>query len=137
MSQYAVSEVPQLVDPRDAAKLRKAGALSTDDVLRMGATPQGRKDLAQRAHLKPSTIDRLARRADLLRLADVGPEHVLLFEAVGVKSIPDLAGRDPASLATAAEAKNRAKKIVDLVPSAAQMRAWVAQAKKLPAVLHE
>jgi hypothetical protein len=137
MSTYAVSEVPKLVDPGDALKLRKAGVASTDDILRLGATAQGRKDLAQRAHLKPSTIDRLARRADLLRLADVGPEHVLLFEAVGVKSIPDLAGRDPAALTAAAEAKNRTRKIVDLMPTAAQMRAWVAQAKKLPAVFHE
>ena len=135
MSQYALAEVPKLVDPRDAARLQKAGLSSTGDILRQGATADGRKALAKRTHVKLATIDKLARRSDLLRLPDVGPEHVLLLEATGVKSIADLGTRDPAALTAAATATNKTKKIVDVMPSAAQMRAWVTQAKGLPVVL--
>jgi predicted flap endonuclease-1-like 5' DNA nuclease len=137
MSQYAVTEVPQLVAPRDAARLQKAGLHSTEDVLRQGATAGGRKELARRTHIKPSTIERLARRADLLRLADVGPEHVLLLEAVGVKSMSDLAARDPTAVTAAAAAANRARKIVDLMPGQAQFRAWITQAKSLPPIIQD
>ena len=137
MSQYAVAEVPKLVAPRDALRLQKAGLRTTDEILRQGANADARKDLARRAHLKPSTIDKLARRADLLRLADVGPEHVLLLEAVGVRSIPDLATRDPAALTAAAAATNRTQKIVDLLPGQPQFRAWINQAKSLPPILQD
>lgn len=135
MSQYDVSEVPQLVAPRDAARLHKIGAHNTGDVLRQGGTAQGRRALARRSHVELATIDRLARRADLLRLTDIGPEHVLLLESAGVRSIADLASRDPALLAPALEAKNRARKLVDLMPGRAQIARWCAQAKSLPVIL--
>jgi len=135
MSQYDVTEVPQIVARGDAEKLHKIGAHNTEDILRQGATPQARKQLAQRAHLPLPTIEKLARRADLLRLPDVGPEHVLLFEAAGVKSVQDLGAREPSALAASLAAVNREKKIVGLMPSKEQIARWVRQARGLPVML--
>ena len=132
-----MSEVPQLVAPEEATRLHKVGAHSTEDVLRRGATPRGRKQLARAAGLPVAAIEILARRADLLRLADVGPEHVLLLEAAGIKSVPDLAARDPSSVAHALAAAHHQKKLTIAVPSEAQVRFWIRSAAGLPPVFEE
>jgi Domain of unknown function (DUF4332) len=134
-SQYNVSEVPKLVAVRVAEKLQKIGVHSTQDILDQGATLAGRRALAARARLPVATIDTLARRADLLRLDSIGPEHVLLLEAVGVRSVPDLAQRDPAAVASAITAANKTKKIMTAPPAQAQISGWVTQSKHLPALL--
>jgi hypothetical protein len=135
VSQYNVSEVPQLIAPGEAARLHKVGAHSTEDVLRRGATARGRRRLARAAGLPLAAIETLARRADLLRLADVGPEHVLLLEAAGVKSVPDLAARDPSALAHALAVGHHQKKLPIPVPSEAQVRVWIRSARELPPIL--
>src|SRR3954468_1870678 len=109
MSQYNVSEVPRLVAARDAARLHANGVHSTEDVLQKGARADGRRALAKTTGVRLATVETLARRADLLRLSDIGPEHVLLLEAAGVKSVPDLATRDAAALGATLGAAGKAK----------------------------
>jgi hypothetical protein len=135
MSNYQLSEVPRLVHDRDARKLQKAGVYSTDEILLKAATSKGREALAKRTGLPRVTLLTLARRADLLRLDSISPEWVLLLEAAGVKSVADLAHRDGAALREAAAAANAAKKIANPPPDDARLRAWITQAKMLPALL--
>ncbi len=132
---YNVSEIPKLIKDREARRLHGAGIHSTDDLLRHAADAGQRKQLAKQTGLGGARVDQLARCADLLRLSDIGPEFVMLLDAAGVRSVPDLATTDPAALAKKVAAINKSRRIANPAPSAAQVRGWVTQAGKLPAVL--
>jgi hypothetical protein len=132
---YNVSEIPRLIAAADARKLHEAGVHTTDELLRRAATVDQRKQLAKQAGLRGARVDQLARWADLLRLQDIGPEWVMLLEAAGVKSVPDLATRDAAELTRKGAALNRVRHIANPAPTEAQVRGWIAQAGKLPAAL--
>jgi len=136
-SNYQLTEVPRLVNGRDANKLAKAGVHATDELLEKAATPRGRQALARRAGLPRATVVTLARRADLLRLDSISPDWVLLLEAAGVRSVADLGARDAAAVGKAVAAANAAKKIADPPPDGARLRQWVAQARQLPATFVE
>jgi len=132
---YNVSEVPKLIKEREARKLHSAGIHSTDDLLQHAIDPAQRKQLAKQTGLGTARVEQLARCSDLLRLSDIGPEFVMLLEAAGVKSAPDLAAMDPPALAKKMGALNKARHIANPAPSEAQVRNWVNQAGKLPSVL--
>jgi len=132
---YNVSEVPKLIKEREARKLHSAGIHSTDDLLQHAIDPAQRKQLAKQTGLGAARVEQLARCSDLLRLSDIGPEFVMLLEAAGVKSAPDLAAMDPPALAKKMGALNKARHIANPAPSEAQVRNWVNQAGKLPSVL--
>lgn len=134
-SHYAVSDVPTLIGAAEAAKLSKAGASTTEELLQKAATPKDRKALAKASGLPASTLMTLARRCDLLRVKGVGPEMVLLLEASGVKTAADLGKRAAAELTTAANEANKAKKITEKPPTEPQFQDWIDQAKHLPAVI--
>jgi hypothetical protein len=72
---------------------------------------------------------------DLMRIDGVGSEYADLLEAAGVDSIPELAQRNAANLATALAAANDAKKLVRQVPSEASVTKWIAEARTLPKVV--
>ena len=132
---YYVGEVPKLISARDAGKLRALGINMTDDLLRRATTAQDRKALAKSSGLRAARVEQLARCADLLRLENIGPEWVILLEATGVRSIPDLATRDPAVLAKKAATLNRTRRIANPAPTEPQMRDWITQSRKMPPVL--
>jgi hypothetical protein len=132
---YNVSEVPKLIKEREARKLHGAGIHSTDDLLHHAVDPAQRKQLAKQTGLGAARVEQLARCSDLLRLSDIGPEFVLLLDAAGVKSVPDLAAMASPALTKKISALNKARHIANPAPNEAQVRNWVTQATKLPAVL--
>ena len=133
---YNVSEVPKLIKEREARKLHGAGIHSTDDLLQRAVGPAQRKQLAKETGpRRRARLDQLARCADLLRLSDIGPEFVILLDAAGIKSVPDLAAMDPPALTKKMATLNKTRHIANPAPSEAQVRSWVSQASKLPAVL--
>jgi hypothetical protein len=132
---YAVSEVPRMIPARDARRLIDANIRATDDLLRVAATVDGRKQIAKKTGLRAARVDQLARYADFLRLQNIGPEFVMLLEAVGIKSIPDLARQSAPPLTKKISARNREHPIANPAPSEAQVLDWITQAGKLPAVL--
>ena len=132
---YNVSEVPKLIKEREARKLHGAGVHSTDDLLRHAVDPAQRKQLAKETGLGAARVDQLARWSDLLRLSDIGPEFVMLLEAAGVRSVPELATMDPPALTKKMSAVNKTRHIANPAPNEVQVRNWVNQAGKLPAVL--
>jgi uncharacterized protein DUF4332 len=132
---YNVSEVPKLIKDREARKLHASGIHSTDDLLHRAVGPADRKQLAKETGLPGARVEQLARCADLLRLSDIGPEFVILLEAAGTKSVPDLAAMDPPALTKKMAALNKSRHIASPAPSEAQVRGWVSQASQLPAVL--
>jgi predicted flap endonuclease-1-like 5' DNA nuclease len=116
-----------------AKTLADAGLTNTDDLLDAAGTAFGRKRLSAKTGLSESQLLEWVNRADLMRVKGVGSEYSDLLEASGVDTVKELATRAPANLAAKMAEVNEAKKLVRRVPSEAEVSAWVAEAKNLPA----
>lgn len=123
------------VGPAYAAKLEEIGISTTDQLLQRGATPQGRKEIAEQTGISPTLILRWVNQADLFRIKGVGEEYADLLEAAGVDTVPELAQRNPANLYQKLVEVNQEKKLVRRLPTEDQVRDWVAQAAQLPRVV--
>lgn len=123
------------IGPKYADKLIKAGVGSTDALLKAGATPKGRKELAEKTGIGDALILQWVNHVDLYRIKGVGSEYSDLLEAAGVDTIPELAQRKAANLFQKIVAVNAEKKLVRKLPVEKQVADWIEQAKKLPRVL--
>lgn len=118
-----------------ADKLGKVGVSTTDELLKVGATPKGRKELAEKTGIGDALILEWVNHVDLYRIKGVGSEYSDLLEAAGVDTIPELAQRNAKNLIQKIEIVNRDKKLVRKLPVEAQVADWIEQAKKLPRVI--
>jgi len=118
-----------------AEKLKAAGVTTTQSLLEMGATPKGRKDLAEASGLSPKLILEWVNRVDLFRIKGVGEEYSDLLEFSGVDTVPELAQRKPENLLAKMLEVNAERKLVRRPPTLAQVASWVEQAKELPRVV--
>ena len=134
-SHYALADVPRLVKPAEAEKLKKASVGTTEELLGKAGKAKDRKALAKASGLPATDLLTLAKRCDLLRIKGVGSEMVLLFEAAGVKSTADLVKQDAPKLMEAVMNANKTAKITEKLPSEPQLADWIDQAKKLPQVV--
>jgi predicted flap endonuclease-1-like 5' DNA nuclease len=117
------------------AKLKEAGVASVEKLLESGATPKGRKDLAEKTGISGDLILKWVNRADLYRLKGIGQEYSDLLEASGVDTVMELAQRKADNLYAKMVEVNAAKKLVRQMPTQAQVTAWVESAKALPRVV--
>lgn len=115
-----------------AQKLQAAGVRSTDALLKQGATPEGRKDLAEQCGISEKMILEWVNHVDLFRIKGVEEEYADLLEEAGVDTVPELAQRNPANLLDKLTEVNEAKQLVRRLPTLGQVEDWVAQAKQLP-----
>jgi predicted flap endonuclease-1-like 5' DNA nuclease len=120
------------IGPSYGEKLRTAGVSSTDELLKSGATPSGRKALAEATGISDTLVLRWVNQVDLYRIKGVGSEYAELLEAAGVDTVPELAQRVPANLFAKLGEANQAKDLVRRLPTAAEVESWVAEAKTLP-----
>lgn len=123
------------IGPAYARKLAGAGVTTTGRLLKLAADAAGRKDLAKQADVTTKQVLEWVNRADLMRIKGVGTQYSDLLEAAGVDTVVELAQRNAQNLFEKMVDVNTAKKLVRQVPSADQVAAWVAQAKKLPRVI--
>ena len=72
---------------------------------------------------------------DLFRINGVGAEYAELLEVAGVDTVPALAPRNAANLATSMAEVYEQKKLTRRVPSETEVAKWIAQAKDLPRML--
>lgn len=115
-----------------ADKLIKAGVRTTEALLKAGATPKGRKELADKTGIGDKLILEWVNHVDLFRIKGVGSEYSDLLEAAGVDTVVELATRNGANLIQKIVEVNKAKKLVRKLPVESQVADWIAQAKKLP-----
>lgn len=115
-----------------AAKLEAAGVKDTDALLKMGATPKGRKELAEKSGVSEKLILEWVNRVDLYRIKGIGSEYSDLLETSGVDTVVELANRKPENLVAKMTEVNEAKHLVRKLPTLAQVEDWVKQAKELP-----
>ena len=118
-----------------AGQLTDAGVQSIEDLLQKGATPEGRKDLAEATGISGKLILEWVNLADLFRIKGIGEEYSDLLEEAGVDTVVELAQRNPENLYAKLQEINSAKKLVRKLPAQSQVADWVAQAKELPRVL--
>lgn len=115
-----------------ALKLKEAGIRSTEALLKAGATPKGREELAAKTGIGEKLILEWVNHVDLFRIRGVASEYSDLLEEAGVDTVVELAQRVPANLFAKMAEVNAAKKLVRKMPTEKQVADWVAQAKKLP-----
>jgi len=128
-------EMIEGVGERYAQALKKAGASSTGALLKLGATPKGRKALAEKSGLGDAHILEWVNHVDLFRIRGVGEEYADLLEEAGVDTIPELAQRKAANLYQKLVEINQTKKLVRKLPTAKQVSDWIEQAKALPRII--
>ena len=129
--------MPSIVDVEGIGKiykekLAKVKILTTDALLEAGATPKGRKALAEQTGIGDALILEWVNLADLYRIKGIGSEYSDLLEEVGVDTVVELSKRVPKNLYDKMVEVNEKKKLVRKLPSESQIADWVGQAKKLP-----
>lgn len=119
-----------------AAKLKEAGVTNTDELLKIGSTPKGRKELAEKAGISDALILEWVNHVDLFRIKGVAEEYADLLEEAGVDTVPELAQRVAKNLLQKIIEINETKKLVRRLPTEAMVADWIDQAKKLPRVIN-
>ena len=118
-----------------AQKLQQAGIGTTQALLQKGTSPQGRKEIAEKADISEKLILEWVNHVDLFRIKGVGEEYSDLLEEAGVDTVPELAQRNAENLHQKLVAVNQEKKLVRQLPGQAQVSDWIEQAKRLPRVI--
>ena len=119
------------IGPVYAAKLEGAGVGSAEALLEQGATPKGRKEIAEKSGISDGLILEWVNHVDLYRIRGIGSEYADLLEEAGVDTVPELAQRKPDNLLEKMTAVNAQKKLVRRLPVLSQVESWVEQAKRL------
>ena len=123
------------IGPAFAAKLNGVGIRSMDALLQGGCGPEERKQLAASTGIADSLILEWVNLADLYRIKGIGRQYSDLLEEAGVDTVVELATRVPENLLAKMVEVNNAKNLVNKMPGVSQVKAWIAQAKKLPRVV--
>ena len=118
-----------------AQTLQEAGITTLETLREQGATPQGRKQIAEQTGLSNKLILRWVNHADLFRIKGISSQYSELLEAAGVDTIPELAQRNPENLHQKLIDVNHEKKLVRQVAGLGQVSDWVRQAQELPRVI--
>jgi len=114
-----------------AEKLNSIDIYTTTDLLAAGATPLGRKGLAEKTGISGDLILRWVNMSDLFRIKGVGEEYSDLLEAAGVDTVVELAQRVPANLHAKMLEVNAEKKLVRRTPTLNEVTRWIEEAKTL------
>ncbi|HOO97020.1 MAG TPA: DUF4332 domain-containing protein [Caldisericia bacterium] len=118
-----------------AKKLAAGGISTTNDLLDVGSTPSGRKEIEKKSGISGKLILEWVNHVDLFRIKGVGQEYADLLEESGVDTIPELAQRNAENLHAKMVEVNESKKLVRQLPSLNKVTDWVAQAKELPRII--
>lgn len=124
------------IGPVFTQKLTAIGITTTNKLLKKGATPKGRDELAQKTGISGDLILEWVNLCDLFRIKGVAEEYSDLLEEAGVDTVPELAQRNPENLYAKLVETNKMKKLVRQLPSQRQVADWVEQAKSLPRQIH-
>jgi len=123
------------IGPTYAEKLNSINIYMVSDLLEAGATPQGRKDLADKTGISGKLILEWVNLADLFRIRGVGEEYSDLLEEAGVDTVVELSKRVPENLHAKMLEVNEQKKLVRRLPPLSAVKDWVEQAKRLKRVV--
>jgi len=123
------------IGERYCERLGGCGITTVEDLLALGATPEGRHELAERTHLREDLILKWIALADLFRIRGVAEDYAELLERVGITSLPTLAESNADQLYAELMQVNETCHVVRNIPHRYQVQSWVAQARELPRVV--
>jgi len=123
------------IGPVYAKKLAGVGLKTVEGLLKAGASPKGRKEIAEKAGIDVTMILEWVNRADLYRIKGVGKQYSDLLEKAGVDTVVELSKRVGANLNKKMEEVNKAKNLINGMPGEKRVEDWIAQAKKLPRII--
>lgn len=123
------------IGPVYGEKLRAAGIRTTEALLRAGATPQGRQELAAAIGVSADAVLKWVNRADLMRVTGIGEQYSDLLEFAGVDTVPELAQRNPDHLYQKLVEVNEEKRLVRRLPTREMVADWIAQARSLERIV--
>jgi|ERR1700745_33593 predicted flap endonuclease-1-like 5' DNA nuclease len=116
-------------------KFAEVGVTTVEHLLKAGATPKGRKELATKTGFHEHHLLKWVNQADLLRINGVGRQYAELLQSSGVDSVKELAQRKPDHLHEKLKESNDSKRKVHIVPNLTSLTNWISEAKKLPRVV--
>ena len=119
-----------------ATMLAENGVRTTEQLLELADTSTKRLRLADQTHLSQDQILAWVHQADLFRINGIGEEFADLLVRVGVVTVPKLAYRSAQKLHDDLTEYNEMHHLVRRVPSAHELERMVAEAKKLPKLVH-
>lgn len=131
---YKIIDI-QGVGPAYAEKLTAAGVETVDQLLEVGKTAKGRKELEEKTGISGKFILTWVNHADLFRIKGVGPQFAELLEAAGVDTVKEFGHRVAANLVAKMQEVNEQKHLTKVVPTVEQVQAMIDQAKELPGVV--
>ena len=115
-----------------SAKLKEAGIVSLEKLLKVCCEKKGRKEMPAKSGISEKLLLSWVNRADLSRIKGVSTQYADLLECAGVDTVPELAQRNAENLQTRMSDINGEKNLVRKVPTVSQVQDWVGQAKDLP-----
>ncbi len=115
----------------EATKLRRARVRTTVTFLQIASTRSGRALLTKETGITSPKLLHWAKRAELMKINNLGTDYADLLEAVGVESVADLKRRNPESLHEMMHNANQGKKIVDRMPSLKRVTNWIDDSKDI------
>ena len=115
----------------EATKLRRARVRTTVTFLQIASTRSGRALLTKETGITSPKLLHWAKRAELMKIKNLGRDYADLLEAVGVESVADLKRRNPESLHEVMQNANHVKKIVDRMPSLKRVTNWINDSKDI------
>ena len=113
----------------EATKLRRARVRTTVTFLQIASTRSGRALLTKETGITSPKLLHWAKRAELMKIKNLGKDYADLLEAVGVESVSALKRRNPESLHEMMNGINKRKKIVDRMPSLKRVTRWIDDSK--------
>ena len=123
------------IGPSHTKKFAEVGVITVEHLLKAGATPKGRKELATKTGFHEHHLLKWVNQADLLRIKGVGRQYDELLQSSGVDSVKELAQRKPDHLHGKLKESNDTKRQVHIVPNLTNITNWISEAKKLPRVV--
>ena len=115
----------------EATKLRRARVRTTVTFLQIASSRSGRALLTKETGISSPKLLHWAKRAELMKIKDLGRDYSDLLEAVGVESVSELKRRNPESLHESMSAINNKQEIVDRMPSLRRVAKWIEESKDI------
>ncbi len=120
------------LEHEDARRLIDAGVPNQAELLKQGASPTGRRELAVKANIESSRLLTWLNHVDLNRIHGVNEVMAELFEKAGVDTVNELSHRNVENLHKRIAEVNAEFKRLPISPTLEQVAGWIDEAKTLP-----
>ncbi len=120
---------------QEATSLRRARVRTTSTFLQIAASRSGRALLSKETGISSPKLLHWAKRAELMKVKNLGRDYADLLEAVGIDSVSDLRRRNSNSLHEVITKVNNKSQIVNRLPSEKRVSGWIEEAKGINSIV--